>query len=153
MILIGGASPTYQDGMGAFQEERQVELASPYCKYAQGVERADRIPFYVEQAVRTSLFGRPGPVYLDMPDDVIRGEVDEDSVIAAATVGEPPRSQASPDDIEAALSALESAERPLVIVGKGMSWSRAEDGVRAFIERPQLPGSYTHLTLPTICSV
>jgi len=139
MILIGGASPTYQDGMGAFQEERQVELASPYCKYAQGVERADRIPFYVEQAVRTSLFGRPGPVYLDMPDDVIRGEVDEDSVIAAATVGEPPRSQASPDDIEAALSALESAERPLVIVGKGMSWSRAEDEVREFIERTQLP--------------
>ncbi|MCZ6887611.1 MAG: oxalyl-CoA decarboxylase [Gammaproteobacteria bacterium] len=139
MILIGGASPTYQDGMGAFQEERQVELAAPYCKYAQGVERPDRIPHYVQQAVRHSIFGRPGPVYLDMPDDIIRGEVEEDALPEVATVGEPPRSQASADDVEAALSALESAERPLVVCGKGMAWSRAEDEVREFIERTQLP--------------
>jgi 2-hydroxyacyl-CoA lyase 1 len=139
MIHIGGASPTYQDGMGAFQEERQVELASPYCKYAQGIDRVDRIPYYVEQAVRTSIYGRPGPVYLDMPDDIIGGEADEDKIYPAAKVGDPPRPQASPDDVEAALSALESAERPLVIVGKGMAWSRAEDEVREFIERTQLP--------------
>ena len=139
MILIGGASPTYQDGMGAFQEERQVELAKPYCKYAQGVERVDRIPYYVEQAIRTSKYGRPGPVYLDMPDDIIRGEMEEADVVTAATVGEPPRSQARPEDVEAALSALESAENPLVIVGKGMAWSRAEGEVREFIERTQLP--------------
>ena len=74
MILIGGASPTYQNGMGAFQEERQVELAAPYCKYAHAVEHVARIPYYVEQAIRTSLYGRPGPVYLDMPDDIISGE-------------------------------------------------------------------------------
>jgi len=139
MILIGGASPTYQNGMGAFQEERQVELAKPYCKYAHGVDSIARIPYYVEQAIRTSLYGRPGPVYLDMPDNVISGKVDEDKVVAAATVGEPPRSQALPEDIEAALSALESAERPLVVVGKGMAWSRAEAEVREFIERTQLP--------------
>ena len=139
MILIGGASPIYQNGMGAFQEERQVELASPYCKYAHGVEHVQRIPFYVEQAIRTSLYGRPGPVYLDMPDDIIRGEVEEDDITPSATVGEAPRSQADPDAVEAALSALESAEKPLVVVGKGMSWSRAEDEVREFIERTQLP--------------
>ena len=52
MILIGGASPIYQNGMGAFQEERQVELASPYCKYAHAIEATGRIPYYVEPAVR-----------------------------------------------------------------------------------------------------
>ncbi len=139
MILIGGASPTYQNGMGAFQEERQVELAAPYCKYAHGVEHVARIPYYVEQAIRTALYGRPGPVYLDMPDNVISGDVDEEEVVKAATIGDPPRSQAHPEAIEAALWALESAERPLVIIGKGMSWSRAEDEVRQFIERTQLP--------------
>jgi 2-hydroxyacyl-CoA lyase 1 len=139
MILIGGASPSYQNGMGAFQEETQVELAKPYCKYAHGVDSIGRIPFYVEQAIRTSLYGRPGPVYLDMPDNIISGEIEEDTVIPAATVGEPPRSQANPDDVEAALSALESAERPLIVVGKGMAWARAEDEVREFIERTQLP--------------
>ena len=80
MILIGGASSVEQNGMGAFQEERQVMLASPLCKYAHAVEKVERIPFYVEQAIRSSLFGRPGASYLDMPDDVITGEVEEDAV-------------------------------------------------------------------------
>src|SRR6267378_4538198 len=48
MILIGGASETYRGGMGAFQEERQVQIASPFCKFAHAVEHTHRIPFYVE---------------------------------------------------------------------------------------------------------
>src|SRR3978361_909251 len=139
MILIGGASPTYQNGMGAFQEERQVQIASPFCKFAHAVEHVHRIPFYVEMAVRNSIYGRPGATYLDMPDDIILGKVDEAKVHQAATVAEPPRMQAMGQDIEQALNVLESAERPLVIVGKGMAWSRAEEEVRAFVERTQVP--------------
>jgi 2-hydroxyacyl-CoA lyase 1 len=139
MILIGGASPTYQNGMGSFQEERQVQIASPFCKFAHAVEHVHRIPFYVEMAVRHSIYGRPGASYLDMPDDIILGEVDEDKVHQAATIGEPPRMQATSEDIDKALNVLESAEKPLVIVGKGMAWSRAEDAVRAFIERTRVP--------------
>ena len=139
MILIGGASPTYQNGMGAFQEERQVQIASPFCKFAHAVEHVYRIPFYVEQAVRHSIYGRPGAVYLDMPDDIIQGEIDESEAVKAATIPEPPRSIAPSENIEAALDALEGAKNPLVIIGKGMAWSRAEDEVRAFIERTQLP--------------
>lgn len=60
MILIGGASPVYQNGMGAFQEERQVQIASPFCKFAHAVEHVHRIPLYVEMAVRYSIYGRPG---------------------------------------------------------------------------------------------
>ena len=139
MILIGGASPVYQNGMGGFQEERQVELAAPYCKYAHAIEHVPRIPYYVNQAVRHSLYGRPGPVYLDFPDDIIRGECEEEDAAEVARVPEPPRMMADPEAVEAALSALESAERPLVVVGKGMAWARAEDEVREFIERTQLP--------------
>ena len=139
MIMIGGASPTYQNGMGGFQEERQVQIASPFCKFAHAVEHVERIPFYVERAVRESIYGRPGATYLDMPDDIIGGEIEESEAHVAATVAEPPRMIAPPENIEAALDAMESAERPLVIVGKGMAWSRAEDEVRAFIERTRLP--------------
>ena len=139
MLLIGGASPTYQNGMGAFQEERQTELAAPYCKYAHEIDRAERIPYYVEQAVRTSLNGRPGPVYLNFPDDVIRAEAEERNVAPAAPFKPPARPLADPDSVERALDALESAENPLVIVGKGMAWARAEEEVREFIDRTQLP--------------
>ena len=139
MIMIGGASPTYQNGMGAFQEERQVQIASPFCKFAHAVEHVYRIPFYVELAVRQSIYGRPGAVYLDMPDDIINGEVEEEDAVETAVIPEPPRMQAMPEDVEKALDVLEDAKNPVVIVGKGMAWSRAEDEVRAFIERTQLP--------------
>ncbi len=139
MILIGGASPISQNGRGAFQEENQVGAVAQYCKYVHAVEDARRIPFYVEQAVRTSFYGRPGAVYLDMPDDVILQEVEEDQYRKATTIPDAPRPQALEENVEAALTALESAERPLVIVGKGMAWSKAEDEVREFIERTQLP--------------
>ncbi|MBN9563748.1 MAG: oxalyl-CoA decarboxylase [Alphaproteobacteria bacterium] len=139
MVMIGGASPTYQNGMGGFQEERQVQIASPFCKFAHAIEHTHRIPFYVELAVRQSIYGRPGACYLDLPDDIIKGEVDEAKVQQAATVREPPRAQAMPEEVQRALDVLGSAERPLVIVGKGMAWSRAEEEVRAFVERTQLP--------------
>ncbi|MEA3217112.1 MAG: 2-hydroxyacyl-CoA lyase [Acidimicrobiia bacterium] len=139
MILIGGASAQDRDGMADFQEERQVELASPYCKLSRRVESGRRIPFLVEQAVRTSLYGRPGPVYLDMPDDVILGQVDEDEVQPAPIVADPPRTYADPQSVEEALATLAGSENPLVIVGKGMAWARAEDEVRSFIDNTRLP--------------
>ncbi len=139
MILIGGASESWRNGMGAFQEERQVLIASPFCKFAHAVEHVHRIPFYVEMAVRHSIYGRPGASYLDMPDDIITGKTDEEKAEQLPRCPEPPRTMAAPDEIERALNVLERAERPLVIVGKGMAWSRAEAEVRAFIERTQLP--------------
>jgi 2-hydroxyacyl-CoA lyase 1 len=139
MILIGGASETYRGGMGAFQEERQVLIATPFCKFAHGIESVARIPFYVEMATRQAINGRPGACYLDMPDDVITGKCDLDKVVQAERVPEPPRFVAPAENIDAALALLQKAERPLVLVGKGMAWARAEDEVRKFIERTQLP--------------
>ena len=137
MILIGGASETYRGGMGAFQEERQVLIASPFCKFAHGIESVQRIPYYVEMATRHAIYGRPGATYLDVPDDIIRGKCALDKVVEVERVPEPPRMVAPTENVEAALNLLERAERPLVLLGKGMAWSRAEDEVRAFIERTQ----------------
>jgi 2-hydroxyacyl-CoA lyase 1 len=139
MILIGGASETYRGGMGAFQEERQVLIASPFCKFAHGIESVRRIPYYVEMATRNAIYGRPGATYLDMPDDIITGKCDVDSVVQVERTPDPPRMVAPMENVEAALDLLERAERPLVLVGKGMAWARAEDEVRAFIDRTQVP--------------
>ncbi|HEY2612365.1 MAG TPA: thiamine pyrophosphate-binding protein, partial [Reyranella sp.] len=139
MILIGGASETHRGGMGAFQEERQVLIASPFCKFAHAIESVQRIPFYVEMATRNAIYGRPGATYLDMPDDIIRGTCELDKIAQAERVPEAPRSVAPAENVEAALDLLEKAQRPLVLLGKGMAWSRGEDEVRAFIERTQVP--------------
>src|SRR5216683_2556159 len=138
MILIGGASETYRGGMGAFQEERQVLIATPFCKFAHGIESVERIPYYVEMATRHATYGRPGAAYLDMPDDIIKGKCELDKIVQVQRVPDPPRMVAPGDNVEAALDLLERAQRPLVLVGKGMAWSRAEGEVRAFIERTQI---------------
>ena len=139
MILLGGANGSDQMGMGAFQEAPQLDAARPFVKYGMRPETPSRLPFYVEQAVRSALYGRPGAAYLDLMDDIISGSVDEASVSYPPPVPEPPRTQAAPADIEAAMTALRSAQQPLVIIGKGAAYARAEDEVRGFIETTQLP--------------
>jgi 2-hydroxyacyl-CoA lyase 1 len=139
MILIGGASETYRNGMGAFQEERQVLAATPVSKWAHGIEHVHRIPFYVEMAVRQSIYGRPGATYLDFPDDMITGSCEESEIVQVQKCPDPPRSQAMPQDIEHALDVLQSAERPLILLGQGMAYSGATEEVRAFMERVQVP--------------
>ncbi len=139
MILLGGANDSYQNGMGAFQETPQVEAARPFCKYAARPDSLKRVPYYIEQAVRTSIYGRPGAVYLDLPGDIIFDSIAEEDIEIPARCAEPPKSFADPDAIKSALEALKSAKRPLVIVGKGAAYARAEDEVRAFIDATQLP--------------
>src|SRR6476659_3301474 len=139
MFLFCGASETYRGCMGAFQEERQVLIASPFCKFAHGIESVQRIPYYVEMATRNAIYGRPGATYLDVPDDIITGKCDIDKVVHVERAPDPPRMVAPMENIEAALNLLERAEQPLVLIGKGMAWSRAENEVRAFIERTQIP--------------
>jgi 2-hydroxyacyl-CoA lyase 1 len=139
MILLGGANDSYQNGQGAFQEAPQVEAARPFVKYAARPDRMERVPFYVEQAVRTSIYGRPGAVYLDLPNDVITARAEEGEIEFRPRCDDPPTTLADPAAVERALAALRSAERPLVIVGKGAAYARAEREVREFIERTKLP--------------
>ncbi len=139
MLLLGGANDSFQNGQGAFQEAPQVEAARPFVKYAARPDRVDRLPYYVEQAVRTSICGRPGATYLDLPNDLIVGQMEEDAVVWRPRCADPPRAQADPGDIQRALDVLRSAERPLVIVGKGAAYARAEQEVRDFIETTRIP--------------
>jgi 2-hydroxyacyl-CoA lyase 1 len=90
-------------------------------------------------AVRQSIYGRPGASYLDFAYDLITGSCDEADVVEVEKCPDPPRTQALPQDIEKALDVLQSAQRPMVIVGQGMATSHAEEEVRAFFEKTQLP--------------
>lgn len=139
MMLIGGANDSYQNGQGAFQEAPQVETARPYAKYAARPDSIARLPYYIEQAVRTSIYGRPGAVYLDLAGDIISGAIEEETIHWPKRAADPPLTKTPEENVVAAIAALKSAEKPLVIVGKGMAYARAEDEVREFIEATQLP--------------
>jgi len=139
MLLLGGSSNSYQEGMGAFQEAPQVELARIYSKYAARPDQTSRIPFYCEQAVRYAIQGRPGAAYLDFPDDQLSAQVEETDVTIPARCADPPRALADSSDVQRAIDVLRSAERPLVIIGKGAAYARAETEIRQFIESTKLP--------------
>ena len=139
MLLIGGSSNLRLNHMGDFQDAPQVDVARPFCKWVGQAERIEVIPRYIATAVRHAISGRPGPVYLDLPGDIIASTVDVDTLEFPPRVEAPLAPQVDPSQIAKALAALRSAQNPLAIIGKGAAWAGAEDQVRRFIDETHMP--------------
>ena len=139
MLLIGGSSNQMLNHMGDFQAAPQVALAQPFAKWVGQAERVEYIPRYIATAVRHAISGRPGPVYLDLPGDIISSRIDEERIEYAPRVEAPPRPQVDESLVHDALAAFRSAKSPLAIIGKGAAWSQAEEQVRRFIDETQMP--------------
>lgn len=139
MILISGASATPQKGMGAFQESPQIELVKPFVKYAARIDSISRIYFHVSRAFHIARSGRPGPVYLEIPAEIVSEIVPNSALQFPQALPSPPRSLADTRDVSKTIELLRTAKKPLVIVGKGAAWSRAEVEVRQFVELLNIP--------------
>jgi thiamine pyrophosphate-dependent acetolactate synthase large subunit-like protein len=139
VVAVGGSSPVSQYGLGAFQEIDQLTLARPITKWAERCYDGRRIPELVATAFRQAMAGRPGPVYLDMPGDVLYKEVPDEEVRWVDPAGEPPRTAGVPADVDRALTVLAEARRPIVLTGSGIIWSGAHEQLRAFVERAGIP--------------
>ncbi len=88
MLVIGGSAELRRRNMGDFQELAQVESTGPLCKWAYAAESIQRIPTLINIAIRKAAAGRPGPVYLDLPAEMISGSVDDSEVpIPSACAG------------------------------------------------------------------
>src|SRR3954471_20449399 len=77
VLLLGGAAPTFNAGKGSLQEMEQVDLFTRITKWSDRIPAPDRVPTYLARAFRTMLSGRPGPVFLEVPWDVLSNGVDE----------------------------------------------------------------------------
>ena len=77
VVALGGSSPAAQSHHGAFQEIDQLAMLAPCTKWAERVQQAERIPEIIDRAIRQAMSGKPGPVYVDLPGDVLFAEVDE----------------------------------------------------------------------------
>jgi len=139
VLAIGGSSPVSQWGMGAFQETDQVALFQPITRWADRCYDARRIPELVETAFRHALASRPGPVYLDMPGDVLYRDVSEDQIRWTPAAAERRRPPGDPRLVERALELIARSERPVLVSGSGVLWAQAEQELRAFVERAGIP--------------
>jgi len=139
MLVIGGRSPLADFEKGALQEMDQVELLRPVTKWARCLYDTTRIPEYMATAFRHALSGRYGPVFLEVPTDVLFRRVEESEVAFPSSYRPQGRVQADPSVISQAAQLLASAQQPLVMAGSLVYWSAAHDRLRQLIERVQAP--------------
>ena len=135
LLLLAGSSESHLVTKGAFQELDAISLLTPHAKLAVR-STLESIPQSITSAYRTSWYGRGGTGFVDLPADVIQGEGDGSSTIA---VPSPARAAGDPERISAAVKLLKAAKAPLVIVGKGAAYAKAEAGIRRLIEETQIP--------------
>ena len=139
VLVLGGSSALRQRGRMAFQEADSVSMMRHVSKWAAQVDSAERIPEFIAMAVRKMMSGRPGPVYLDLPSDVLQAAVEEDSLrrFPAVTLAPPPAGD--PVTIDRAADLLCEADRPLLLIGKGVRWSEPYRELNELVETLQLP--------------
>jgi thiamine pyrophosphate-dependent acetolactate synthase large subunit-like protein len=139
VVALGGASAVSQDGMGAFQEMDQVGMFKPITKHAERVIDVRRIPEIINKAFRIATSGQPGPVYVDLPGDVLYNRVDESEVLFPKRPHSVPRISGDPALISRAIALLREAKRPLVLTGTGIIWSGAMQELKEFVELAGIP--------------
>jgi acetolactate synthase-1/2/3 large subunit len=129
------------------QETRQVEMLRPAVKEVIRVEVGTRIPEHIRYAYTIATTGRPGPVLLDVPEDICHGvfEFSADDLFADPTTTYAPsrRSRPARDDVERAAKLLAEAKRPVILAGGGLHISGAQDELTAFAEEQSIPVGHT----------
>ena len=147
IVAITGDTNRTHSWKNMTQESRQVEILKPAVKELIRVEMTSRIPELVRRAFAIATSGRPGPVLLDVPEDVAHGTHDfkpEDFVIDEATLKAPAR-RIRPDrsDIERAARLIAKAKRPLLLTGGGIHLSEAWGALTRFAEAQSIPVAHT----------
>ena len=139
-LFIGGAAPLRDAEtlplQGGFD---QLALMRPITKWAHRITHTHRIADLVAQALRVATTGRPGPVFLEIPIDVLFGRADEEKVMFPKS-GPPDSAPApSPAAVERAIEWLRQAERPVILAGGGAWFAHAGAELLAFAERTGIP--------------
>jgi acetolactate synthase-1/2/3 large subunit/sulfoacetaldehyde acetyltransferase len=139
VVAIAGGSPLALQGRDAFQELDLVAVFRPVTKLSIQVTRPERVPEVLRLAFRTATAGRKGPVFVDIPRDVLNDQVIRGDIGAPEhyrpTHAQPPH----PEAIRAAARLLAQAERPLLLAGGGVTWADATDLIARLARQHGLP--------------
>ncbi len=139
ILVIGGQGPFSNLRRGSLQEMDHVAVMKPITKWADTCYDTKRIPDYIEMALRNAVSGNPGPAFLEIPMDVLSGEVEWDEVRMPKMRPEAPLLTPAMSDINEAAGILAGAERPVMMVGTSVKWSNASGAVQKFIEQTHIP--------------
>lgn len=152
IVVIAGQVGAGMLGSDAFQECDLVDITQPICKWAYQIRSAKDVAWAVSRAFYIARSGRPGPVVLDFAKNA---QVDRVPYVPARvdfirSYVPVPKTKASA--IEEAAALINSAKRPLVLVGQGVELGNAQDELRQFIEKADMPAGCTLLGLSALPS-
>ena len=139
MILFIGQVARHQVEREAFQEIDYRRMFGQMAKWVAQIEDPARVPEYVSHAFHTAMSGRPGPVVLALPEDMLTEEVMEQ--VAIPGPAHIVQAHPGPDAMAQLRAMMETAERPLMILGGGSWTEQASQDIRAFAEANNLPTS------------
>src|SRR5438132_9887299 len=147
IIALAGDTNRAHSWKNMTQECRQAEILRPAVKELIRIEMTSRVPELLRRAFAVATSGRPGPVLLDVPEDVCHGEHDftaEDFAIDPSTLTVPAR-RIRPDraDIARAAALIAGAKRPLLLIGGGIHLSAGCDALLGFAESQSIPVAHT----------
>jgi len=139
LLLIGGAAPLGLRGLGALQEMEQVALLRPITKGAWSVTETRQIPEVLTTAIRVALSGRPGPVFVEIPVDLLIGTIEDRLAPIPTDYVHRTPSTGDPAAIERLAELVAGAERPVVMAGAGVYWDDAAAALTTFAEAAGAP--------------
>jgi acetolactate synthase-1/2/3 large subunit len=137
LICIGGAGPKSLSDMGSLQDMDSVRLMRPVSKWSVQIPETRRIKEYIDAAFRIAQAGLPGPVYLELPLDLLMSTADDASPPTNPLA--PPRPAADQNGIDRAVQLLKGAERPSFIIGSQIRWSPIREIVTSFADQVRAP--------------
>ena len=139
LILISGTAPIRDWDRGALQEMNQADMVRSLVKWSALCHDIKRIPEYIAKAFRHAVTGRPGPVLLELPPDILNVKVDESRISYSPRGGRIYRTAADPADLQKAAGLIDGADRPFIIGGSGIGLCDCEAALTAFIEKTGIP--------------
>ncbi len=139
MIIIGGAGPTVNKHQGSLQDMDHVELMRPITKWAATVSTTKRLGEYMQMAFRHATTGVPGPVFLEMPIDVLMMGAKESDVATPSDYRATFTPAPDPRAIAKAAEIFDGADKPMLVVGSQLRWSTNRDALKSFLEHCEVP--------------
>lgn len=139
LVLLGGAAPAFNQGRGSLQEMPQVQLFQGITKWSDRVPSPELVPSFLAKAFRVARAGRPGPVFLELPWDVLSNGADAALADAQERYRTDARSPGDPAKLEEALALLSRAERPVLVGGTSIWWDDAVEPLERLATRSGIP--------------
>ena len=120
VVLLSGHAPLGQLGKGAFQEMRQTDIAAPLTKASWICQKTEDIGLDIAKAIRLAKSGRPGPVHLSLPTDVLESILPESTVMPIPASFDAEQIPAADSAISKIITSLQQASKPLILTGPQM---------------------------------